>query len=147
MYKIRFADNSEYTGGEPQDSRWNDMPDKAIESIQYSFLGIGFIFKGFESYNHILERVVVLSNNPAQAVKPPQRITKIILMARWKSRVYEVIYDLERKRVYQQVEVFGKKYIDKEISVLGRNMRIGQATTGWKKGVFDPKAHPKIKRY
>ncbi len=85
------------------------------------------LLKGFEAYNHIVERVLVLNNNPARIYKSPQRIKRVTLMGKCKSRIYEVIYDLERGKVFQQVEFLNQDY------------------TGWKQGVFDPQVHPKIK--
>jgi len=146
MYKIRYSDDSEFMGGDQSDSKWNEMPNKPIASLQYSFADVNISMKGFEQYNHIIEHVVVLNNDPRKIGKKVHRVSKAILMGKWKNRVYEVIFDFDKKNVYQQVEIFGKEYIEKDVSALGQRLRVGQATTGWKKGAFDPSMHPKIKR-
>lgn len=146
MYKIQFADNSEFVGGEPGESLWNKIPEgKSIAALQYSFLGANMLFKGFEAYNHVVERAIVLLNLSGQTYPPAQRITRVILMAKWQNRVYEVIYDVKNQQVYQQIEVIGKENCDKEGSEIGPLLTVTKATTGWIRGKFDPTVYPKLK--
>ena len=147
MYKIQFADNTEFTGGEPDDSLWNQIPEgKSIETLQYSFLGTNMLLKGFEAYNHVVERAVVLLNYSGQTYPPAQRITRVILMAKWQNRVYEVVYDIKNQQVYQQIEVIGKENSDKEGTEIGGLLTVTKATTGWIRGKFDPIVYPKIRQ-
>ncbi len=148
MYKIKFSDNSEFVGGEPDESLWNHVPEgKSIASLEYSFLGTNMLLKGFEAYNHVVERAVVLLNVSGQTYPPAHRITRIILMAKWQNRVYEVVYDVKNQQVYQQIEVIGKENCDKEGSEIGPLLTVTKAATGWIKGQFDPTVYPKLKTY
>ena len=127
MYKVFFADGSEFNGGDILESQWNEMPDKSIVRLQYSLFGINLIFEGFEAYNHISEKVVFL-NDPRKAAQPVPRISRIILMGKWRGSIYEVIYDFAQAKVFQRVEPYNQKY------------------TGWKKGTFDPNCYPTIRQ-
>ncbi|MBN1546533.1 MAG: hypothetical protein JW902_07740 [Syntrophaceae bacterium] len=141
MFKVRFADNSEFIGGEPQDSRWNGIPSKPIACLQYSLLGVNILMKGFQSYNHLVEHTVILNNNAVKVGGKTDRISRIILMGEWCNRIYEVIYDLGQGRVYQQVRGFQKESAEKNIASRDRT-----GITGWKKGTFDPHVSPAIRR-
>jgi hypothetical protein len=146
MYKLRFSDETEFMGGEPENSLWNEIPQgKSIASMQYSFLDKGFLLNGFEAYNHIVERAVVLLNFSGQTYPPAQRITRIIILAKWQNRVYEVIYDIKNQSVYQQAEVIGKENIDKEGAEIGSLLSVTKVTVGWVRGKFDPLISPKLK--
>ena len=146
MYKIRFSDDSEFTGGEPNESLWNQIPQgKSITALEYSFLGTNMLFKGFEAYNHIVEHAVVLLNYSGQTYPPAQRITRVIIMAKWQNRVYEVVYDIKNQQVYQQIEVIGKENADKEGTEIGGLLTVTKATTGWIRGQFDPLIYPKLR--
>ena len=145
MYKIQFADNSEFIGGEPDESLWDKIPEgKSIASLQYSFLGVSMLFEGFEAYNHVVEHAVVMLNVSGQTFPTTERITQVILLGKWQNRVYEIIYDLIHKRVYQDVEFIGKENADKEGSQVGPLLKNTRAVTGWIKGQFDPAISPKI---
>ncbi len=146
MYKIKFSDDSEFVGGEPENSLWNEIPkDKTVSSMQYSFLGTGFLLKDFESYNHIVERAVVLLNYAGKVYPPADRITRIIIMAKWQNRVYEVVYDLKMQKAYQQIEFLGREYKNSEGIDIGPLLKVTQATTGWTRGQFDPAVLPQIR--
>lgn len=146
MYKLRFSDETEFMGGEPENSLWNEIPQgKSITSLEYSFLGASMLFKGFESYNHIVERAVVLLNYSRTTYPPADRITRVILLAKWQNRVYEVIYDLKNRNVSQQVELVKKEYMNQEGTDIGALLTVTKATTGWVKGQFDPAISPKLR--
>jgi hypothetical protein len=127
MYKVLFADGSEFSGGDIFESRWNEMPDKPIASLQYSLFGVSLALRGFEAYNHVLENVIFL-NRPRRIGKAGHTITRIILMGTWQGRIYEVIYDVIKTKVFQKSELFTKKY------------------SGWKIGTFDPDCLPTIRQ-
>src|SRR5580698_7382923 len=100
MYKIQFSDNTEFTGGEPDESLWDKIPEgKSIASLEYSFLGVSMLLKGFEAYNHVVEHAVVMLNVSGQTYPTTHRISRVILLGKWQNRVYEIIYDLKHKRV------------------------------------------------
>ena len=110
MYKVVFEDNTVFIGGEPNDSKWNEMPDKPIKKIEYYLSKIPIVLENFEAYNHIIERVKFIN-------RPGQRITKIILMGKKKSLVYQLIFDLKKKKMFQEKTLYNKQY------------------TGWKIGI------------
>lgn len=143
MYKLRFTDDTEFIGGEPNESLWNQIPvGKSIASLQYSFLGVGFLFKGFEAYNHIVERVIVLNkNNPLSRC---EEVSRAILLCKWQNRVYEVIYDLKAQKVFQQVELLEQDVLSSDSWPV---LKITPAAIGWIKGQFDPAVHPKIRGF
>jgi len=122
MYKTFFEDNTEFIGGNPENSLWNKMPDKPIKKIEYSLLNHTAIFENYESYNHLAEKVeFILTNKKC-------RITKVLLMAKKNDIVYIFIFDLFLKKVYQDSYTFGKEYC-------------GKSTTGWKKGLENLSTH------
>jgi hypothetical protein len=145
MFKVRFQDNSEFTGGEPDESHWNEMPVKPIASLQYSLLGVTILMKGFLSYNHLVEHTVILNNGSGKVSQGADRISRIILMGEWGNRIYEVIYDLGQGRIYQQVRVFSKRIMNNHAT---SNHDISKVTgmTGWRKGIIEFNSHPKIRR-
>ena len=130
MYKITFADNTHFLGGEPDNSHWNDIPHKGIVGLEYSLLGVNIMLRGFEAYNHIVERAIIL--NPKNGMNS-ERITRIILMGKWQKRVYKVIYDLVRQKVIKEVEISSIQTAD-----LG--------VTGWIDGHFDQQHTPRIRQ-
>lgn len=127
MYTVYFADGSEFQGGDIANSRWNEMPGKPIASLQYSLFGVSLVLRGFEAYNHILENVILL-NRPRKTGKGGHTISRIILMGSWQGRIYEVIYDVIKAKVFQKFEFSTKKY------------------SGWKTGTFDPNCLPTIRQ-
>lgn len=142
MYKIRFDDNSEFVGGNPLDSKWNSIPtDREIASMQYKLCGIGFILKGFESYNHLVEQAILVS-------KPQDnnKILRVIICGKWQSRIYKVIFDYINKQVRTEVESINPEaFIHPEKYSLPVNSIL--KTTGWKKGKFEDLISPKLQHY
>lgn len=148
MYKIRFSDETEFIGGEPENSLWHEIPkDKCITSLQYSFLSTDFMLRGFEAYNHIVERAIVLLNIGGDTYPPADRISRVIVMAKWQCRVYEVVYNLKSRQVNQQIEFLSSEFKNSEGSDIGPLLRTTQAATGWLRGEFNPKVLPTIRRY
>lgn len=117
MYKIIFEDLSEFIGGDLENSKWNEIPNKPIKKIEYSLLEKTAILENYEAYNHLVERVefILINNKP--------RINKILLMAKKNNTVYIFIFDLFTKEIYSEVHEFGKEYY-------------GNFTTGWKLGIL-----------
>ena len=114
MYKITYINNTIFTGGSPENSRWNEIT-LPIKSIRYELLDKVIILKDYESYNHLVERVAFLNSS--------QRINRVILMAKKGDNVFRFIFDLSWKKFYKDVELFGQEYNDKP-------------TSGWKEGII-----------
>lgn len=121
MYKIIFEDSTEFQGGIPINSKWNNMPDKPIQSIEYSLLNKKIILTNYEAYNHLVERATIFLNNEQKEI-----IAKVILMAKKDNLVYLVIFDFIKNDVYLQNVEFEKEYYNKP-------------TSGWKLGLANKK--------
>jgi hypothetical protein len=121
MFEITFEDNSKFEGGQPNDSKWNLIPDKPIKNITYKLAGESIYLENYKSYNHIVERVNVLGGKTY--------ISKVILMAENNGEVLCFIFDYNKQMLLLKNRIFGQEY--KEGS-----------TSGWKKGIL-PNTPPK----
>lgn len=124
MYTVYFTDGTIYKGGDRlSDPQWSTMPNKTIKLVIYKFLKRQVLFEGFEAYNMIPIK--------AQALNAPLSFySELLLMGRFKGRVYKITFDFINKKVSQSKCRSGKEYN-------------GQFTTGWKKG--KPEGRPSIK--
>lgn len=125
MHIITFEDLSIWQGGEPNNSRWNEMPNKAIKKIEYSLFNAKISFENYEAYNHIVEHSTMLFGNELP------RITKILLIAKKGNISYIYTFDLLAKEGYTRSVEFGKEINDREV-------------TGWKKGLENKETTYKI---
>ena len=128
MYQVTFIDGEVFTGGEPEHSMWDTLPNKPIKSVTYWLSEeMKWSFSDFEEYNHCVERVKGINS-------PIDVITKVIIMARVKARVYQIIYDCKEGTVLQDVKPYGQEYN-------------GRPLTGWRFGQLNPDfPGPKLKR-
>jgi hypothetical protein len=149
MYQVTFIDGTNFTGGEPNCSLWDQIPKKPIKSITYWLSETcKFFFTDFEEYGHLVERIQVF-NQADPSGRPQERVTKAILMGRVGKRVYEVVYDLKRGATYQLVTKYGEEYsnqerLGKDRSFLG--WENGKAVLGWRPGILNSESGPKLKR-
>jgi len=105
-----------FLGGKPTHSLWNQINDnKAIKKIEYYIGNKGYILSGFEKYNHIVKHGI-------QSVGW-NGIIFVSIMGLYKRKVYQVIFDVLKKKIYKNVRDFGKEYNNK-------------AHTGWKQGII-----------
>lgn len=125
MYKIIYQDKTTppYIGGEPYDSKWNLMPLSPIQRIEYHLGGKLLMMEGYEAYNHIIERVAILTRG--------QRISKIVLMAKKEDDVLKIVFNTTTNELKYDVAEFGKEYN-------------GQPLTGWKQGIINGKPNTTI---
>lgn len=121
MYKITYLDGTTFIGGEPNDSKWDLMPNKPIIKLEYKLFKHQIIFENYDAYNHVVERFVMLRGGLAG-------ICKVILMAKKGSRVLEITYNFRKGKVTQEICEFGKEYR-------------GKPHSGWKPGII---GKPKI---
>ena len=125
MYKVTFNDGSEVIGGEPENSKWDTLPQKPIKSILIELMGQKVLLSGFEAYTHVVEHVVGVN----VALK---KISRVLLMGLFKNRSYQVIYDFDKAKVEYLTTREGEEL---------RGKRIG----GWRVGEPDGENPPKVR--
>ena len=124
MYKIIFEDNSIFKGGEPNNSKWDDIPNKAIKRIEYTYKNKKVVMGGFIKYCHIVKKGSALIGNF-------NGIMKIILMGRNAKESQLFIWDLIKGEFSTATTEIDKEYN-------------GGKVTGWKKGISALKPTYKI---
>ena len=55
MYKIIFEDGKKFIGGEPNSSKWLEIPNKPIKKLEYKLFGKTIILENYRAYNHIVK--------------------------------------------------------------------------------------------
>ena len=116
MYNITFTDNTQFKGGNIKNTRWNEIPDKQIKSIEYRFLGKKIYLEGFEEYNHIKLMAQML-----QRTGHTTHTYGILLLGRVGKAIHCFAYDLQKKTFTKTVEIQGQELFN-------------NPTTGWKLG-------------
>lgn len=115
LFKVEFEDNSNWNGGDFINSKWNEMPNKNIKSIEYTFLNKKIKLEGYNSYNNIIERAFFMG-------KDKTRISKLMILAEKDNNIIKFIYDFCKREFYiEQIEK------DKEYN--------GKPVSGWKAGI------------
>ena len=130
MFKVTYTDGTIFEGGQDLfDSKWNDIDEnKQIKSLEYQLEKIYFILENCERYNHLVERVQLLTQEGEQ-------ISKVIVLALLSGKVLKLVIDFKTKQITKQFVDFGKEYNDKP-------------ATGWKQGVsLVEKFPPKFKLF
>jgi len=116
MYRIIFDDESIFEGGNPENSNWNNMPNKPIVGLYYNYLGKQINLKNYESYNHLIKYVFRMDNQ--QKV-----VAAVIIMGLEKyGRVKRFIFDLIKKQLIVDEVPLNQEYNNKPVS-------------GWKIGI------------
>lgn len=118
MYKISFIDGTIFNGGTPHASKWNEIPDKLIEKLEYQINKTNIVLKGYELYNHFVEQALI--------VQKGQYISNLILMGKKGKNVLKIIYNFSTGKIKYDTVYFGKEYRNK-------------STAGWKKGIKSDK--------
>ena len=141
MYKIFFNDNTIFENKRDFQSKWRESSNEPITAIEHSLKGIKCRLEGFESYNFLIVREHKLSESFLQ-----KSIAFVILMGLYQNKVYEVIYDLKKQRVYRWVANFGEEYGNEAIieKNIFKGWKVFMPTAGWKEGQATSK--PKITR-
>lgn len=113
IYKVHFEDGEIYHGGNLNKSLWNQIPKKPIKRLEYNLFSKPIILEGYDSYNHLIEKINIGGK---------EFISKVFLMGRrgncW-SEVYKL--DLNDKSI-----LFYNTDINKEYE--------GNKCNGWKEG-------------
>jgi len=112
MYKLLYKDNTIFKGGNIKNSKWNKI-DKPIKELHYNLIN-NIKMKGYESYNHLIERVNISTGICF--------VAKVFLLGKKRERIDVIEIDLKHKKIKTYKKMFGKEYNN-------------NATTGWKKGM------------
>lgn len=115
MYKILFVDGESWEGGKPENSKWNEMPNKPISELQYYICNKTIILKGYEAYNHLFHRPYFLLTKEVIT-------TQVIIMGLYKNNVTRFIIDFKKNTFYRDEVSMGIEWKDSKV-------------TGWKKGI------------
>lgn len=119
MYKITFEDNTVFKGGNPENSKWLDIPDNPIKSITYKYKNRTIVLEGYKEYCHQVKKGHALIGNFLG-------IMLVILMARTKKESHLFIWDLLKGEFYTSITEINKEYNNGKV-------------TGWKKGLSTQK--------
>ena len=139
MYKVTFEDGTSFEGGSPSESKWGEIPNLPIKSIEYSLTPfLTYLFSGFESYCHVVERVQGVN-------KGLSLISKVIIMGRTKNRVYQIMMD-STGSVFQLVVKDGQEYSPSSKIIDGKfgGWDNGRPLSGWKVGIVG--GEPKLEK-
>ncbi|MEK6880908.1 MAG: hypothetical protein AABY22_14910 [Nanoarchaeota archaeon] len=117
MLAVKFT-NGEVIQGQP----WNSLPNYRISNLKYKLGNKIIYFSGFESYNHLVEKMASIGGTP--------KTTKIFLCGRFKGKTQIVKIDFTTSKVETYISEEGNEYN-------------GQITAGWKSG--DKKSEPEFK--
>lgn len=124
MYTIIFEDKTEFHGGEPSNSKWNEIPDKPIAELLYNFSGKKIYLKNYESYNHLTKYAFHVESKQ-------QIIVAVIIMVKELGVVKRITFDLINQQLITDVVPYGNEYNNKPAS-------------GWKAGLIGLKQIYKI---
>jgi hypothetical protein len=112
MYKIELVENLIFHGGmDLVHSQWNDIPQVPIQKITYTLFNRIVELRGYEAYNHLVERSRFIDTGK-------EIISKVILLTKKDNNLMAVIFDLINKRVYCEP----------------RDIETFYSTKGWKEG-------------
>ena len=123
MYKVIFEDGTVFNGGEPENSRWNEIPNKPIAEIEY-WLGKHIHLKNYEAYNHLTKYAFRVDNQQ-------QSVVAVIILDKILNIVQRFCFDLIKRELIIDEVPFGIEYNNKPAS-------------GWKTGLSNLKTEYKI---
>lgn len=130
MYKVIYEDGTEFKGGEPENSLWNNIEDKPIAEVQYTFKGETIIMSGLEAYNHQVKWSKFIFGRQQLS------LINVMLMGKKNSQIHVVVWDLIHNILTGYTTVEGKELKDpvfENKKLIG--WRNGRSTTGWKRGI------------
>lgn len=125
MYNVIFKNGEKFEGGEPENSKWNEMPDLEISQLNYSLGTKWLILENYEAYNHLVEYITIVGQTKTI-------ISKILILGKIKNYVHKFTYDFIKGRVKMEMVQYGKEYNN-------------SSTTGWKKGLLNKRPKYNIK--
>jgi hypothetical protein len=115
LYELKFIDGTNFKGGNLKNTRWNEIPDKPIDSITYYFMGRQIRMKGFDAYVNVKFFGKNLNSNQGDL------LYATAIMAKKGCAVWRFIFDLQNHTFTRDVVPFGQE-------------NEGKPVTGWKIG-------------
>lgn len=116
MYKL-FLEEGEFSG-KSTDGSWNNIPDKNILRMEYSYtMTRKLILKGYKEYNHLVEKIAIIGSKQ-------EVISKIIICGRTNVNTDVFTIDLKTRVITHKRVDIGQEYN-------------GQILRGWKNGVLN----------
>lgn len=116
LYEIKFIDGTNFRGGNLKNTRWGEIPCKAIAEISYYFMGRQIRIRGFDAY------VNVKFHGKSINVGSKDYVYAVALMAKKGHAVWRFIFDLQKQTFIRDVVPFGHENEDRPV-------------TGWKIGL------------
>jgi len=92
MYKIIFEDNTEFEGGNLENSLWNEIPNKPIKELKYYLENKTLRLIEYDFYNHEIEKIVLMNDKKIIC-------NSIILSAKKGNNVLRIIIDIKTQLV------------------------------------------------
>lgn len=129
MYIITYKDGVIFNGGEPENSRWNDIEQKSIQKIEYTLGNKTIVMSGYEMYNHIYEDGDICQGGDILSKKV---LLNVVIMGLSGKLVTGVVFNLQKKRIESFQSPLGKEWN-------------GGLTLGWKPGIPDGRPKYDIK--
>jgi hypothetical protein len=119
-YTIKFSDGEIWKGGDINNSRWNEMPNKNIVEINFSLGGKKIKLVNYNSYNLLIVHAMHIFTKE-------NTIIKIILLAEENKTVEKFEFNFKHNNLNRSLCELNKEFNNKP-------------TTGWKTGVvgFSP---------
>jgi hypothetical protein len=109
MYTIIFKDRTEFHGGEPSESRWNEIPDKPIAELYYDLAGKKIYLKNYEAYNHLTKYAFHVDSQQ-------QIVVAVIIMGLDNKKVKRFIFDFIQKKLIVDEVPINQEYNNKPAS-------------------------------
>lgn len=116
FYELKFIDGTNFKGGNLKNTRWNEIPDKAITELAYYFMGRQIRIRGFDAYVNVKFFGKSLNSGSEDF------LYAVALMARKGHAVWRFIFDLQKQSFMRDVVPFGQE-------------NEGRPVGGWKIGL------------
>lgn len=104
-----YQDGTIFKGGTPEDSKWNEMPNKLIAELHYNYLGKQIYLKNYEAYNHQV-KIGYLAFNPQQM------IIAVIIMGLAQGIIKRFVFDLIKNKLFIDEVPLNQEYNNKPTS-------------------------------
>lgn len=113
MYTITFEDGTQFKGGNPRDSKWNEIGNKRIKQLAYKFGTQLLVLQDYEAYNHLPYNEAILGMG--------SYIPGLFIMGKWGNQIDKFYLNFKNGRIYHSLAIAGQEYQ-------------GKAVEGWKRG-------------
>lgn len=114
MYEITFISGEVWRGGNIQNSKWNEIPNKPIKKLEYFLFNHHLVLENFNAYNHLKEKISTLDGKTL--------ITKIYVLVKENNKVIYFEYNFKNQQIIKKESIYGCEYY-------------GKPAGGWKQGI------------